>query len=254
MRRLRSSHGVAKLLVAALILLQGCGSTKPPPSNDSTPSPSPSPTSTATPQPTPSPSTVPSQTSSSGEHSLIDAANQGLVEYRVIGRGGSSGESLIMEIQRRTTDSVVVYVEAGTVFGTTSNDVQNMVGLSVRGVAADSTTLDATTDVNTLVFEPTTRVTLDDNLPHLYVIEAYCLNFALDNPRPQDAYRAQRVDVRAATLLKAADEAKLSIASKQAVVWMDREHITKEEIQTKFEANDQELEDAWQLLSRLPPP
>lgn len=237
---------VAKLLVAALILLQGCGTTKPP-SNDSTPSP----TSTATPMP--SPSNAPTRTASGGEHSLIDAANQGLAEYRVIGNGDSSGDSLLMEIKRLTSNDVVIYVEPGTVFGTTSTDVQSMVGFSVRGVAVGTNTL-GTTDVNAIDFVPANRIRLTDDQPHVYLIEAYCLNFALDNPRPQDTFLARKVDARAATVLNAAGEARLSVASKQAAVWMDREHVTREEIQSKFEATDQELEDAWQLLSRLPPP
>lgn len=177
--------------------------------------------------------------------SLADAAQQGFVEYTILGRDASSGDSLSIEIRRTRNDDVAVYVEPGTVFTTESQESQDMVAFGVSG---------ALIEPGTDQLEPTDTIDLQDDLPHVYLLEAYCLNFELENPSPQDRFVPAAVDLRLATLLKEAKTTGLTMPATQAAVWMDHDHITKQEIQTKFDASDQELEDAWALLQRLPPP
>jgi hypothetical protein len=190
--------------------------------------------------PTPEPPVTPRE-----PLSLADAAQQGFVEYTVLGTDASSGDSLRIEIRRTSNDDVTVNVEPGTVFTTESRESQSMVAFGVSG---------AEIEPGTDQLERTDTIDLWDDLPHVYLLEAYCLDFELENPSPQDRFVPAAVDSRLATLLKEAKTAGLTMPATQAAIWMDHGHITKQEIQTKFDASDQELEDAWELLQRLPPP
>lgn len=179
-------------------------------------------------------------------YSLDEAARQGLVEYEINGTGASSGDALKLHIRRLAATSITLFVRAGTVFATGSPGVQNMVGHFVSGVVLDPA-------VGNL--QPTDTIQLDDTDLHTFYVRAYCLNFNLDNPSPNDTFQVQSVNSRVATVLDAASSRGLSMPATQAAIWMDRDHVTKHEITEKFDAaTEQDLESAWELLKSLPPP
>lgn len=178
-------------------------------------------------------------------YALHDAVSRNLIEYQVTGLGGSSGDSLQIKVRRMTSTPITVYVAPGTVFATGSAGVQSMVGYSISG---------AIIDPGTGAMQPMNTMHLSDDAFHSFYVQAYCLDFALENPTPQDVFEVRAVDPRAATVLTAAKSEGLSIPATQAAIWMDRDHVTKQRIATKFAASEQDIEDAWQLLMRLPPP
>lgn len=195
---------------------------------------------------------IPTETTATEEprRDFLDAVSKGIIDYEVVGTGASSGQSLALRIRRTVPREVVVFIEPGTVFRTLSADVQDMVAYGVAAVVNDS----KAEETGVPPLELTDTIRLVDDEPRIYSVEAYCLNFDLENPSARNTFVAQAIDQRAATVLRAAKAESFSVAATQSAIWMDRDHVTKEEIQAKFEVTDQELEDAWQLLMKLPPP
>lgn len=178
-------------------------------------------------------------------YSLDQAARLGLVEYTVVGTGASSGDALLLRIRRTSNRTIVVVVDPGTLLGPSDRRFQRMVVSGVRGLV---------TDEQDDAYIETDTIRLDDGRPRVYVLEAYCMDFTLENPTPAVSFAPVGVDARAAVVMDAARDSGLSIAATQVALWMDRGHVTREQIETKFDASDQEQDDAWELLKRLPPP
>lgn len=184
-------------------------------------------------------------------YALHDAAKLGLISYEVRGNGGSSGESLEVKVQRISPEPIQVYVAPGTVFKTGSKGVQSMVATSIAreiGEAVAETAIEAAVEA---AFSEDGVVQLADRAERTLLLEAYCRDFALDNPSDEDGFKAASVDRRAAVLLKAADSQGLSIDATQAAVWMDR-GVTPSEIAKKFKATPADFQAASRLLKQFP--
>jgi hypothetical protein len=176
-------------------------------------------------------------------YSFSDAERKDLILAHVAGRGGSSGNSLIVTVQRRSTDEIDVYITPGTVFVPSGGNVQRMVAWSVAGLV----------NPETESLAPTTSMYLNTFESKIFLVEAYCLDFELENPAPQNAFRVDPVAyIRPAEIIQAGKSENASIATIQTAIWIDEDHVTKQEIQEKFNASDQEVEDAFELLKRTP--
>lgn len=206
-------------------------------------------TDSVTASPTNTPATSPFEPTPFPAHAdgygLVEAAEKGLIEYQVNGTNGSSGDALLLSIRRTSDQPITIYIDMGTVFGPSDSRYQRMVATRVRGIVLDTASKG---------FLPVQIIQLDDLEPRLYVVEAYCMDFNLDNPSPAVAMTPLAIDARSAVILSHAQSSELSIPATQAALWIDRDHISKEKIQAKFTASDQDIEDAWQLLKGLPPP
>lgn len=222
---------IAALIGAIVLSAVGCGSHEDAPA-------------TPTPPTAPSKPSTPAPTHSDG-YTLQDAAARGLIEYTLVGTGGSSGDTLMLHVRRLGDQEVVLYVDPGTVFGPSEAGFQRMVVAGVRGIVADPQSGG--------YFEIDT-IRLDTPDLRVYVLEAYCMDFELENPTAAVSFAPLAYDPRAAAVIGAAKSSGLTMPATQAAIWLDRGHVTKEDIGAKFEASDQELEDAWQLLQRMPPP
>jgi len=177
-------------------------------------------------------------------YSLREAAERGLVQYEVAGRGASSGPALVLGIQRLSDAEFDVYVAPGTVFMPGGGDVQRMVAWGVIGViGADGTVQPATS-----VYLPTQEV-------KLVLLEAYCLDFELENPAVEHRFQAVAAPaVRAAQLIYEGKRNGLSTGAIQTAIWVQEDSLERQEIQAKFDATDEEVDDAFELLKRTPPP
>ncbi|MBI2188748.1 MAG: hypothetical protein HYU37_16745 [Acidobacteria bacterium] len=195
-------------------------------------------------------------------YSLEDAAARGLIEYEIEGTGASSGESLTFAVRRLSDSDIDVYIVPGTVLMPSSSGAQRMVAWNVvRGIVVNEN--ETTRDLGTV-----TSIYLPDTSLRLYTVEAYCLDFDLENPADTDRFEpvlanvvpaqpiaaAVEPDVRAAQLMRRGKDAGLSFRGIQVAIWADRNHKTKEEIAAKFSVEDQEMNDAFQMLLNTPPP
>ena len=180
-------------------------------------------------------------------YSLTEAESRGLVRYTVNGMDASTGESLLLTIERTTDEVFDVYVAPGTVFTPASAGAQRMVAWGIVGQVQSVTDED---------YIPRTSILLYDSAPRLLLIEAYCLDFDLANPAPADVFRpAPEVAVMAAQVIAEAKKLGQSQNTIQAAIWIDEDHLTRKEIQAKFDpATDQEVADAFTMLKRLKRP
>jgi hypothetical protein len=87
------------------------------PSTTPTPQPTPSPTPTQSPSPSPSPNSI----------NMLDAVKQGLVSVSVYGR---SLQEIRLTLTSNSQNRLIVTLKEGTIFGSSSSSVQNMVALS----------------------------------------------------------------------------------------------------------------------------
>lgn len=181
-------------------------------------------------------------------YTLDEAAKRGLIEYEVKGRGGSSGPALELKVRRLKAERIEIYVPPGTVFETGSSGVQSMVAKSIIRQIAE----DVAEEVGERVLEEIVDgvVGLDDDDSRTFLIEAYCRDFELENPSPQDGFVSAAVDLRSAAILQAADEQNLGVRATQAAVWMDRgvEPLT---IAKQFPATPEDFDAAARLLAGL---
>jgi hypothetical protein len=193
-------------------------------------------------------------------YALEDAAARGLVEYEMHGTDMSSGDSLLLGIRRLSDSAIDVYIVPGTVFVSGNSEAQTMVGWGVvRGaIATDRMSPDDLQEV--------TSMYLPDLQPRVYVVEAYCLDFELENPARADAFKprlaepaqatavaAAAPDFRAVELIREGKRRGLSISGIQVALWADHNH-TKEEIATKFDAKAEEMDKAFEMVLNAPPP
>jgi hypothetical protein len=190
---------------------------------------------------------------STPRYSLQEASNNGLVQYEVRGNGSSSGPSLVIGIRLTNFRAIDVYVLPGTVFTSGNANAQRMVAWRVVATIAQSGQ-----DLS-----PVTSMYLPDAEERLFVIEAYCLDFHLDNPEVADAFTAQAslatpveasLDIRAAQIIAEGKKRELTIEGIQSAIWMDHESVTQPEIKAKFDAAAKDLDDAFNMLQTLPPP
>ena len=175
-------------------------------------------------------------------YSLAEAQAEGLVRAETVGRNASSGDALVIAVERLADRDIDVYIAPGTVF-VPGGDVQRMVAWGVVGVIVPPNT----------AMQPTTSMYLPTPDLHVFIVEAYCLDFKLENPTVNDVFQVQaEPHARAAQIIREGKNEGLSINAIQSAIWIEEDHLTKHEIQTKFDASDKEIEDAFEMLKRTP--
>jgi len=178
-------------------------------------------------------------------YGLQAAADAGLIEYAVTGNGNSSGDALLLHVRRLSDAPVDVYVAPGTVFAPDNPDAQRMVAWGVIGML----------DLDAENLTPASSIYLPTPDLRSYVVEAYCLDFALANPTFQDRLAVIAAPAeRAAQVMYESKRSGLSISAIQSAIWIDEDHLSKQEIQEHFDASDEEIDQAFDLLKRTPPP
>jgi hypothetical protein len=201
-------------------------------------------------KPAPMDSSAPSGTS---RYALHDAAAKGLIEYEIHGTGSSSGASLLVGIRRLVDTNIDIYVIPGSVMRPSSDSAQPMVVWGVHGTVVSKTSI-----------QPVASMYLPDNEVHIFVLEAYCLDFHLDNPAAEVTFQpkaevagqpvSQAVDLRAAQLIYQGKRGGFSISGIQVAIWADHNNVTKQEIRTKFTVGAKEIDDAFEMAKNMPPP
>jgi hypothetical protein len=153
---------------------------------------------------------------------LEQALSSGKVEAAITGIGGSTGDTILITVGRRTPDLLRLTLTPGTVFKSVSGAVQNMAGASIKGQRVGENS-----------YRPETEIVLVDNYTHSYVIEAYCLDFHKGNPGATDRFDIASVDGQAARLLAIGKDKPASIGAIQAALWMLREGLSPAQVQAR---------------------
>ena len=105
---------------------------------------------------------------------LAEAIAYGKVTAKFIGTGGSSGDTILLTIQKTEkagAETLKLSIPAGTILQSSNPSEQNMVIAGAHGIQIDSQR-----------FTPQSEIILIDNNSITYVLEAYCAEFHKGNP------------------------------------------------------------------------
>jgi hypothetical protein len=138
------------------------------------------------------------------------------------GTGGSSGDSVEVVVAKTTKSEpdLQLTIAPGTRLSNGSDSAQNMVIASVEGQVMGETS-----------YSPTSVIRVEDT-PKTYVLNAYCTDFAKENPSSQSKFRLGKTDPVLACIL--AEAASLSLQSKQAAVWIYTDNVSFSHMNAKF--------------------
>lgn len=174
---------------------------------------------------------------------LHDAVAQGKVSVEVIAIGGSTGDTIQISVKRLGRDALRLDLAPGTVFRSVSGKVQDMAGARIRGERSGAS-----------AYTPAAQIDLPDDQPHVYVVEAYCMDFHKANPGAGEKFRMEGPTPETAAFMTAAVASGRSIEQVQAALWIKRERITDTELAARFPITAEALKSAraW-LASQVRP-
>ena len=164
------------------------------------------------------------------------------IRDKIHGTGSSSGDSLKLTVAPRGKGSareVVVKVPPGTRLGSSSKGAQGMVVAGVRGRSLGGDK-----------FAPASEIRASTTEPRTYILEAYCADFHKANPSPSVTFKVVGEDPVLACVLREGHG--LSVAAKQAAVWIHTDQVTFREMRAKFPVTQSEWEAAQRVAKLCP--
>lgn len=171
---------------------------------------------------------------------LDEAVREGKVQVEIFGLGGSTGDAILIKVKRKVPETLQLSLTPGTVFKSTSEDVQNMIGSKIKGELIDETSYRTESEI---------YLNNDDELE--YVIEAYCLDFYKSNPEATDSFSLSQIDERTKNIIIAGEKAGYSQKSIQCAIWIDRDKVASSELKSRYPINDEDIESAQELLKEF---
>ena len=180
-----------------------------------------------------------------GAYTLGDEIAAGNVTAKIRGTGGSSGDSIKLDVAKTAAapeGAIEMTIPPGTRLTSGIAGEQGMVVSRVQGQEVGANTYDAS---STIVVDSTTPVT--------YVLQAYCTEFAGDNPSEANNFTLGTPDPALAAILQQADRQHLSVSATQAAVWMHTDHLGYDQMNRKFTISKDEWDAAVAALNPPPP-
>ena len=155
----------------------------------------------------------------------------GQVQVSIRGTGASSGDSIKLNIAKRPAAAagpLEISVPPGTILSNGNSAGQNMVVGEVLGRMVSESS-----------YIPASHIELSGKSAVDYALTAFCLNFEKDNPSDTDTFRAEEPDATLACIMK--NSAQLSVAARQAAVWIHTDNINYAHMNRKFSVSAQEF-------------
>ena len=171
---------------------------------------------------------------------LDQAIKDGKVKAEISGTGGSTGDSILLKVQRQTPDTLVLTMAAGTVFKNVGGNAQNMAGAAIKGER-----------VGDKKYRRSATIVLEDSARHTYIIEAYCLDFHKANPSTTDSFTIAPADAMAQRIIAAGKQSGGGIKVIQSALWIYRDKLTDRELKSRFPVTDEEVAAARALLKQI---
>lgn len=173
--------------------------------------------------------------------SIRDAEGAGWVRTSYRSDGSSSGDSLLLIVVKIGGPAkLVLSIPSGLALSSASQSSQSMVISGLRGREGGNGK-----------YAPERFVTLTDDKPVRYVIEAYCAEFHKDNPPPDTFFQVSPTSNPVlACILSEARKEKLSVIATQAAVWLNTDHLTFQEMNTRMVIGSEEWSKAETVAAR----
>jgi hypothetical protein len=170
---------------------------------------------------------------------LPTAIATGQVRARVRGTGGSSGDSINIEVAKgpaAPNGPLEVTVPPGTILTNGNAAGQNMVVAEVIGRLVGGSN-----------YTPASSILLTGLDAATYILSAFCLNFEKDNPSESDSFTVGQADALLACIMNSSSE--LSIEARQAAVWIYTDGVTYEHMNEKFSVSRQDFSAGQDIVS-----
>ena len=155
--------------------------------------------------------------------SLDQAIREGKVKVEITALGGSTGDTILLNVQRQVPATLRLSLKPGTVFKSTSGRVQDMVGLAIKGER-----------VSKQAYRRSDVILLRDDSRHAYVVEAYGLDFHKPNPGAGDRFTISSADSRASQILLTGKKQGATIKVLQIALWIDREDVALSQLKRRL--------------------
>jgi hypothetical protein len=175
--------------------------------------------------------------------SIKDAENAGLVRTSFRNpEGSSSGDSVLLVVVKiGGPDRLVLTIPPGLLLKSPLPASQDMIIAGLKG-----------RDAGGGKYAPASTITLTDNQPARYVVEAYCAEFHKDNP-PADKFDfgvGTPVEPGMVCVLNESRNQGLSVAGAQAAVWIHAGRLTFSEMNTRMSIGPTEWSRAEAVAAR----
>lgn len=171
---------------------------------------------------------------------LDQAVKDGKVKIEITGLGGSTGDTILLNVQRQVQETLRLNLTPGTVFKSTSGNVQNMIGARIKGER-----------VGQVAYLPISEISLPNDKKREYIVEAYCLDFHKSNPGSSDAFILSSPDKRIRNIIVRGQEDGHSMQVIQSAIWIDHDKVTPSRLKTRFPVSDKDIETAQKLLKEV---
>lgn len=175
---------------------------------------------------------------------LQRAVDAGLVTAELRGLGGSSGDTIELEVSWRAGAPqryLTLTVPVGTMLDSNHPADQDMVVRRVRGTPTGWGTIIAASEIE---LPPGGTATV--------VVEAYCAELRKDSPSPFTRFTLGGPDPRLACVLGQADDYEIGVRATQAAVWLVTDAVTHGELQQRLPVEDLDWAYARGVAERCP--
>ncbi len=171
--------------------------------------------------------------------SLHDAVRLGKVKVDVKSRGGATGPTVRVEVQRLVGENLQIEVVPGTVLLNAENSEQNVSVGQLKGEFTGENK-----------YRPGKVMVLADGQKRSFLLEVYCLDYAKKAPRKGGSLALAMRDSRVARILNPPPGVQPTLAAVQIAIWMDRAGISPEEARKRYRGTttDVDVQIARQLL------
>lgn len=171
---------------------------------------------------------------------LDEAVREGKVKIEISGLGGSTGDTILLDLKRKIPVTLRLSLTPGTVFQSASGNVQNMIGSKIKGERMGPTS-----------YRPGSEIYLYNDKKRSYIVEAYCLDFHKPNPGTNDSFLLSQTDDRTKNIIIAGQRKAYSTRVIQSAIWIDRAKVTSSQLKSRFPVSDNDIVAARHLLAEL---
>jgi hypothetical protein len=162
---------------------------------------------------------------------LHDAVRQGKVRVEVKSRGGATGPTIRVEVQRLVPGDLRIEVAPGTVLLNSQSAEQNVTVGQLKGEFTGENK-----------YRPGQVMVLADTQRHAFLLEVYCLDYAKKAPRKGGKLELALQDKRVARILNPPEGVQPSLGAVQIAIWMDRAGITADQARKRFRGTTTEVD------------
>lgn len=156
---------------------------------------------------------------------LQEAIAAGQANARFYGTGGSSGDSVKVEVSKgpkAASGPKTVTIPPGSQLESSEASAQSMMVLEVAGRVTGPGT-----------YAPSANIVIPTTGVATYILNAFCAEFHKDNPSENTHFTLSSPDTTLACIARQSLEAHSSLEATQAAVWMYTDHLTFQEMNEK---------------------